>query len=113
MRKWKIRDLPVKEATLKAMSEISGAIISITLVMAAVFIPVGFMKGPTGVFYRQFGYTLAIAILISAVNALTLSPALCALFLKDLHSTDEHGKRKGFGCPVLCCLQCGFQSHDE
>src|SRR5579859_3090917 len=88
--------LPVKEATLKAMSEISGAIISITLVMAAVFIPVGFMKGPTGVFYRQFGYTLAIAIFISAVNALTLSPALCAIFLKDLHATDEHGKRKGF-----------------
>ncbi len=91
--------LPVKEATLSAMSEISGAIISITLVMAAVFIPVGFMKGPTGVFYRQFGYTLAIAIFISAVNALTLSPALCAIFLKDLHSTDEHGKRKGFGRP--------------
>jgi HAE1 family hydrophobic/amphiphilic exporter-1 len=102
--------LPVKEATLKAMSEISGAIISITLVMAAVFIPVGFMKGPTGVFYRQFGYTLAIAIFISAVNALTLSPALCAIFLKDLHSTDEHGKRKGFGARFFAAFNVGFKS---
>ncbi len=67
-----------KSATAKAMSEISGAIISITLVMAAVFIPVTFVSGPTGVFYKQFGVTLIIAILISAVNALTLSPALCA-----------------------------------
>jgi hydrophobic/amphiphilic exporter-1 (mainly G- bacteria), HAE1 family len=102
--------LPVKEATLTAMSEISGAIISITLVMAAVFIPVGFMKGPTGVFYRQFGYTLAIAIFISAVNALTLSPALCAIFLKDLHSTDEHGKRKGFGARFFATFNVGFKS---
>ena len=102
--------LPVKEATLKAMSEISGAIVSITLVMAAVFIPVGFMKGPTGVFYRQFGYTLAIAIFISAVNALTLSPALCAIFLKDLHSTDEHGKRKGFGARFFAAFNVGFKS---
>ncbi len=73
------------------MQEISGAIISITLVMAAVFIPVGFMQGPAGVFYRQFAFTLAIAILISAVNALTLSPALSALFLKNPHANDEHG----------------------
>jgi HAE1 family hydrophobic/amphiphilic exporter-1 len=102
--------LPVKQATLTAMSEISGAIISITLVMAAVFIPVGFMKGPTGVFYRQFGYTLAIAIFISAVNALTLSPALCAIFLKDLHSTDEHGKRKGFGARFFATFNVGFKS---
>ena len=65
------------EATLTAMSEISGAVISITLVMAAVFVPVAFITGSVGVFYRQFGLTLAVAILISAVNALTLSPA-CA-----------------------------------
>src|ERR1700759_3636755 len=103
-------NLPVKPATLKAMSEISGAIISITLVMAAVFIPVGFMKGPTGVFYRQFGYTLAIAIFISAVNALTLSPALCAIFLKDLHATDEHGKRKGFGARFFAAFNAGFKT---
>ncbi|WP_047548618.1 efflux RND transporter permease subunit [Psychroserpens sp. Hel_I_66] len=83
-----------KKATLTAMNEISGAIISITLVMAAVFIPVTFVTGPTGVFYEQFGVTLIIAILISAVNALTLSPALCALFLKE-HKEDEDLKGKG------------------
>lgn len=77
-----------KKATLDAMHEISGAIISITLVMAAVFIPVTFIQGPTGVFYKQFGVTLIIAILISAVNALTLSPALCALLLKS-HDDEE------------------------
>lgn len=83
-----------KKATLTAMNEISGAIISITLVMAAVFIPVTFITGPTGVFYEQFGVTLIIAILISAVNALTLSPALCALLLKE-HKEDEELKGKG------------------
>jgi HAE1 family hydrophobic/amphiphilic exporter-1 len=82
-----------KTATLTAMNEISGAIVSITLVMAAVFIPVTFVKGPTGVFYEQFGVTLIIAILISAVNALTLSPALCALVLKP--HDDEALKGKG------------------
>lgn len=71
-----------KVATKTAMSEISGAIISITLVMSAVFIPVSFIGGSSGVFYQQFGITLAVAILISAINALTLSPALAALFLK-------------------------------
>ena len=80
-----------KQATLSAMSEITGALISITLVMSAVFLPVGFMEGSTGVFYRQFALTLAIAIVISAVNALTLSPALAALFLKNVHSHDAHG----------------------
>src|SRR5699024_9895125 len=64
------------------MNEITPAILSITMVMAAVFLPIGFMEGPSGVFYRQFSYTLAAAIIISAINALTLSPALCALFLK-------------------------------
>lgn len=78
-------------ATHKAMEEITGAIISITLVMAAVFIPVTFITGPTGVFYEQFGVTLIIAIAISAVNALTLSPALCALFLKP-HRDIEKSK---------------------
>ena len=81
------------EATHAAMEEITGAIVSITLVMAAVFIPVTFITGPTGVFYEQFGVTLIVAIVISAVNALTLSPALCALFLKP-HL--ENQKKKGF-----------------
>ncbi|MBE7174922.1 MAG: efflux RND transporter permease subunit [Mucilaginibacter polytrichastri] len=100
--------LPVKTATIQSMSEISGAIVSITLVMAAVFIPVGFMQGPAGVFYRQFAFTLASAILISAVNALTLSPALCALFLKDQHN--EHGEKKGFGARFFGAFNAGFQS---
>ncbi|HYG17450.1 MAG TPA: efflux RND transporter permease subunit, partial [Ohtaekwangia sp.] len=81
-------------ATHSAMEEITGAIVSITLVMAAVFIPVTFITGPTGVFYEQFGVTLIVAIAISAVNALTLSPALCALFLKP-HHNDPH-KRKSY-----------------
>ncbi|UUF13633.1 MULTISPECIES: efflux RND transporter permease subunit [Flavobacterium] len=80
-----------KKATIDAMSEISGAIISITLVMAAVFIPVTFINGSTGVFYKQFGITLAVAIILSAVNALTLSPALCALLLKP-HADDHKHK---------------------
>ncbi|WHT74176.1 efflux RND transporter permease subunit [Myroides odoratimimus] len=84
-----------KEASLNTMSEISGAIISITLVMSAVFIPVTFIPGPTGVFYKQFGITLIVAILISAVNALTLSPALCALFLTQ-HGAHGEGKKRNF-----------------
>ena len=71
-----------RKASIDAMSEIGGALISITLVMMLVFIPVSFMSGTTGVFYRQFGLTMAIAIGLSALNALTLSPALCAVFLK-------------------------------
>ncbi|MES2134522.1 MAG: efflux RND transporter permease subunit [Bacteroidota bacterium] len=84
------KNMTPKAATASAMSEITGAIISITLVMSAVFLPVGFMEGSTGLFYRQFAFTLAIAIVISAVNALTLSPALSALLLKNTHS-NEHG----------------------
>lgn len=80
------KHLAPKPATAEAMHEITGAIISITLVMAAVFLPVGFMEGSTGVFYRQFAFTMSIAIVISAVNALTLSPALAALFLKNTHT---------------------------
>lgn len=81
-----------KAAAISTMHEISGAIISITLVMAAVFIPVTFIQGPTGVFYKQFGITLIVAIFISAINALTLSPALCALFLKT-HKSEKKEKR--------------------
>jgi len=90
--------LAPKAATHEAMHEITGAIISITLVMAAVFLPVGFMEGSTGVFYRQFAFTMAIAIVISAVNALTLSPALAALFLKDSHHTagEKAAVKSGF-----------------
>ena len=91
------KHLAPKAATTEAMHEITGAIISITLVMAAVFLPVGFMSGSTGIFYRQFAFTMAIAILISAVNALTLSPALAALFLKSNHTDGEPAAvKKGF-----------------
>ncbi|MDD2760389.1 MAG: efflux RND transporter permease subunit [Methylomonas sp.] len=79
-----------KRATESAMREISGAIIAITLVMSAVFIPVAFMEGPEGVFYRQFSLTMAIAIVLSGVTALTLTPALCAMFLKNLHDHNHH-----------------------
>ncbi|MCP1994527.1 efflux RND transporter permease subunit [Flavobacterium sp. HSC-61S13] len=79
------RKLNARAATMSAMNEISGAIVSITLVMSAVFVPVAFMQGSIGLFYQQFALTLAIAIIISAINALTLSPALCALLLKHQH----------------------------
>jgi len=79
---------PLK-ATEEAMHEISGAIIAITLVMASVFIPIAFMSGPVGVFYRQFSITMASAIILSGVVALTLTPALCALILRN-----NHGKAK-------------------
>ena len=77
-------------ASIDAMNEISGAIISITLVMAAVFVPVSFIGGTSGAFYREFGVTMAVSIVISALNALTLSPALCAIFLKP----HEEGHQK-------------------
>jgi len=84
-------NIGAKKATEKAMHEISGAIIAITLVMAAVFVPVSFLSGPTGIFYRQFSVTMAVAIVLSGVTALTLTPALCALILKNPHL---HPKKK-------------------
>ena len=79
-------------ASIDAMNEISGAIISITLVMASVFIPVSFIGGTSGTFYREFGVTMAVSIFISALNALTLSPALCAIFLKPHDKNGEPRK---------------------
>ena len=79
------KHLEAREATIESMEEISGAIIAITLVMSAVFIPVAFLSGPVGVFYRQFSVTMAISIVISGINALTLTPALCAIMLKNPH----------------------------
>lgn len=106
------KKLSAKAATTSAMSEITGAIISITLVMSAVFLPVGFLQGSTGVFFRQFAFTLAIAIVISAVNALTLSPALAALFLKDLPHDDNHhneeAKPKNFKEKFFVGFNSGF-----
>lgn len=83
-----------RQASIDAMGEIAGALISITLVMMLVFIPVSFMGGTSGIFYRQFGLTMAMAIGLSAVNALTLTPALCAMFLKthDQHHEGAEGQ---------------------
>ncbi|WP_149696160.1 efflux RND transporter permease subunit [Chitinophaga sp. CF418] len=81
--------LPPLQATLAAMKEISGAIVAITLVMSAVFVPVAFLSGPVGVFYRQFSLTLAIAIVISGINAVTLTPALCAIMLRHTHDAGK------------------------
>ncbi|WP_374173122.1 efflux RND transporter permease subunit [Flavobacterium tructae] len=108
------KHLSPKVATHEAMHEITGAIISITLVMAAVFLPVGFMEGSTGVFYRQFAFTMAIAIVISAVNALTLSPALAALFLKDNHGAQGNENdvyvKKGFKEKFFTAFNSSFES---
>lgn len=82
-----------RTASIDAMSELGGAIVSITLVMMSVFVPVSFMGGTAGTFYRQFGLTMAIAIGFSALNALTLSPALCAIFLKP-HNSDASMKER-------------------
>lgn len=88
-----------RRASIDAMNEIAGALVSITLVMMLVFIPVSFMPGTAGVFYQQFGLTMAIAIGFSAVNALTLSPALCAVFLKPHNADEKLGERmsKAYG----------------
>lgn len=89
-----------RRASIDAMNEIGSAIVSITLVMMLVFIPVSFMGGPSGVFYRQFGLTMAMAIGLSALNALTLSPALCALFLKP-HKLENGEKDPTGGYDVM------------
>lgn len=81
-----------KEATIAAMKEMTGAILAITLVMSAVFIPVAFLSGPVGVFYRQFSVTMAVSIVISGINALTLTPALCAIMLKPI----SEGSKKSY-----------------
>lgn len=81
--------LTPRQATEKSMREISGAIIAITLVMSAVFIPVAFMSGPSGIFYRQFSLTMAVSIVLSGISALTLTPALCAMLLKRHNSHDQ------------------------
>ena len=93
-----------RKATEQAMREISGAIIAITLVMSAVFLPVAFIEGPTGIFYRQFSLTMAISIVLSGITALTLTPALCALFLKKPHHGETEKKS------VLQKFFAGFNS---
>lgn len=96
------------KATSDAMGEISGAIISISLVMSAVFIPVSFMGGPTGVFYKQFALTLASAVILSALNALTLSPVLCAMMIKP-----HHGEKKGLVNRMAVAFNTAFDTVTE
>lgn len=86
-------NLTSREATEKSMKEISGAILAITLVMSAVFIPVAFLSGPTGIFYRQFSLTMAIAIVLSGIIALTLTPVLCVSLLKNIHTSENKKNR--------------------
>lgn len=81
--------LSARKATIRAMSEISGAIVAITFLMAAVFVPVAFMSGPVGIFYRQFAITMATSIILSGIVALTLTPALCAMMLKNTHGKER------------------------
>ncbi|MBC5837648.1 efflux RND transporter permease subunit [Flavobacterium muglaense] len=95
-----------KKAAHSAMGDISSAIISITLVMSAVFIPVSFISGSAGVFYKQFGLTLAVSIVLSAINALTLSPALCAIFLKP----HDNQKKTGFLDRFYTAFNVGFDN---
>jgi len=77
--------LPPREATIKAMREVTGPVIAIVLVLCAVFVPVGFLGGLAGQMYKQFAITIAISVAISGIVALTLTPALCALMLKPVH----------------------------
>lgn len=102
--------MEAREATYGAMSEITGAVISITLVMSAVFIPIGFMTGAAGLFYKQFAYTLAIAIILSAINALTLTPALCAALLKTPEHLPQGEKPKGFTQRFAIAFNAGFDN---
>ncbi len=95
------------EATESAMGEIQGAIISISLVMSAVFIPVSFMTGSTGVFYQQFALTLACSVILSAINALTLSPVMCAIFIKPHHSD---GEKVSFGKRLANSFNAAFDT---
>ncbi|MDR3273627.1 MAG: efflux RND transporter permease subunit [Flavobacteriaceae bacterium] len=99
-----------RKASLHAMDEIAGAIVSITLVMSAVFVPVSFISGTSGVFYKQFGLTLAVSIIISAINALTLSPALCAIFLKP-HKKMQ--RKEGFIQKLKDGFNTAFESMTE
>jgi len=92
------------DATVSATKEIAGAVVAITIVMSAVFIPVAFLDGPVGVFYRQFSLTLAISIVISGVNALTLTPALCAIILKP----HDHNKKKNVIDRLFQSFNTGF-----
>ena len=104
-----------RKASIDAMRELGGAIVSITLVMMAVFVPVSFMSGTAGTFYRQFGLTMAISIGFSALNALTLSPALCAILLKPHPVGGEHeaSLKERLGTAYKAAGQTMYQRYAE
>lgn len=102
--------LNAMDATLAAIKEIASAVVAITLVMSAVFIPVAFLSGPAGVFYRQFSLTLAVSIVISGINALTLTPALCALLIKNTHGQP---KRKNLLGRFFASFNKGYASTEN
>lgn len=105
-------NIRASEATSEAMSEITSAIVSISLVMSAVFIPVSFMGGPSGVFYTQFALTLASAVIISAINALTLSPVLCTVLVRR-HNNEENGEKQSFTQRLSNAFNAAFDSMVE
>lgn len=109
--KMKQSKIDARKATEQAMKEISGAIIAITLVMSAVFIPVAFMGGPSGIFFRQFSLTMAISIVLSGVVALTLTPALCALLLKNHYG--EKKKSRLFGTKFFDCFNKWYSGLED
>lgn len=111
-KKMEEEHMEAKEATIAAMKEISGAILAITLVMSAVFVPVAFMTGTVGIFYKQFSLTLAFAVLISGINALTLSPALCALLLKR-HQTETPIKNKNILQKFFSKFNAGYAKSEK
>ena len=94
VERWMATGLDSRSATLKAMEEVTAPVLAIAFVLAAVFIPVAFMAGISGQFYKQFALTIAVSTLISAVNALTMTPARCVLVFKNHHSADSHGQAK-------------------
>ncbi len=104
-----------RKASIDAMRELGSALVSITLVMMAVFVPVSFMSGTSGVFYRQFGLTMAIAIGFSALNALTLSPALCAILLKPhkAHGEEDSSLAERMGTAYRAAGQTMYQRYAE
>ncbi|MDP1971940.1 efflux RND transporter permease subunit [Sediminibacterium sp.] len=102
--------LNAMDATLAAIKEIASAVVAITLVMSAVFIPVAFLSGPAGVFYRQFSLTLAVSIVISGINALTLTPALCALLIKNTHGQP---KRKNILGKFFASFNKGYSATEN
>ena len=98
IERWLEKGLPVREATIKAMDEITGPIVAITLVLSSVLLPSAFLSGLVGQFFRQFAVTISVSMLISAINAMTMTPALAVLFFAN-RKPGKHGDRARKRCP--------------